>query len=578
MIKKLFRNYIKDVLGKNLNKTKNKEEILNNQKIVANSLSNINNQQPEKDSEILDNPFEKNQASIDNNLKIMRGWFDFKAINIRFTQKEIFNKFFPKNDEQQKLYKIFNYSRSVYLGFCEYKGCRINVKQYFDQLSLLFGFELEKREVILFKSLVDFFEVKKQNQTLLKKYYPKIGISDFENILKKIANQKLFSEECLKLIAKLISNKNEKNLSSSKKNEEISNKNEQIEQQQQQQQLKKSKLFSDISEKQGKNENKKFDKSAVNVEGLDNEKNKTYNHFTKEFDLFINAEKLAKKNELEELRKKFEKEYSENHNLINKLVRKLDKLFNSLNKNSWIYDQEEGYFDSSKFANFIANPDYHDIFKYEKQIREKNTVVSLLLDNSGSMRGKPIITSAITTEIITKVLEKCNVNVEILGFTTREWKGGNSKKKWENLGKPSRPGRLNDLLHIIYKDADCRWSNCKKNLGLVLKEGLLKENIDGEALTWAYSRLNLRREKKKILIVISDGAPVDDSTLSTNTPDILDNHLKDVVNQIQKKNKVQLLAIGIGHDVSKYYNNAFIIEDVDSLGDVIIENLSKMLS
>ena len=565
-------------MGKNLTKTENKEEILNNQKIVANSISNINNQQLEKNSEILDNPFEKNQASIDNdNLKISRGWFDFKAINIRFTQKEIFNKFFPKNDEQQKLYKIFNYSRSVYLGFCEYKGCRINIKKYFDQLSLLFEFELKKKDVILFKSLVDFFEEKKQSQTLLKKYYPKLEISDFENIKKKIANQQLFSEECLKLIAKLISNKNEKDSSSSKKNEETSNKNEQIEQQKKQQ-LKKSKLFSDISKKQGKNENKKFDKSIVDEDGLDNVKNKTYNYFTKEFDLFINAEKLAKKNELEELRKKIEKEYSENHNLINKLVRKLDKLFNSLNKNLWIYDQEEGYFDSSKFANFIANPDYHDIFKYEKQIREKNTVVSLLLDNSGSMRGKPIITSAITTEIITKVLEKCNVNVEILGFTTREWKGGNSKKKWENLGKPSLPGRLNDLLHIIYKDADCRWSNCKKNLGLVLKEGLLKENIDGEALTWAYRRLNLRREKKKILIVISDGAPVDDSTLSANAPDILDNHLKDVVNQIQKKNKVHLLAIGIGHDVSKYYSNAFIIEDVDSLGDVIIENLSKMLS
>ena len=565
-------------MGKNLTKTENKEEILNNQKIVANSISNINNQQLEKNSEILDNPFEKNQASIDNdNLKISRGWFDFKAINIRFTQKEIFNKFFPKNDEQQKLYKIFNYSRSVYLGFCEYKGCRINIKKYFDQLSLLFEFELKKKDVILFKSLVDFFEEKKQSQTLLKKYYPKLEISDFENIKKKIANQQLFSEECLKLIAKLISNKNEKDSSSSKKNEERSNKNEQIEQQKKQQ-LKKSKLFSDISKKQGKNENKKFDKSIVDEDGLDNVKNKTYNYFTKEFDLFINAEKLAKKNELEELRKKIEKEYSENHNLINKLVRKLDKLFNSLNKNLWIYDQEEGYFDSSKFANFIANPDYHDIFKYEKQIREKNTVVSLLLDNSGSMRGKPIITSAITTEIITKVLEKCNVNVEILGFTTREWKGGNSKKKWENLGKPSLPGRLNDLLHIIYKDADCRWSNCKKNLGLVLKEGLLKENIDGEALTWAYRRLNLRREKKKILIVISDGAPVDDSTLSANAPDILDNHLKDVVNQIQKKNKVHLLAIGIGHDVSKYYSNAFIIEDVDSLGDVIIENLSKMLS
>ena len=565
-------------MGKKLTKTKNKGEILDNQKLVANSLSNIDHRKLEKSSEFLDSPFEKNQTVIDeSNLRITRGWFDFKAINIRFTKKEVFDKFFPKNEKQQKLYKILNYSRSIYLGFCEYRGCRINIKKYFDQLSLLFGFELEKKQIILFKSLVDFFEVKKKNTTLLKRYFPKLRESDFENILKKISDQEQFSKECLKLIEKLISNDKDEDLRSSKQNEEKSHKNEQIEQQKKQQR-KQSKLFSDFSEKQDKNEKKRFNKSIRDEDDLDNVKNKNYNYFTKEFDLFINAEKLAKKNELEELRIKFEKEYSENHTLINKLVRKLDKLFNSLNKNSWIYDQEEGYFDSSKFASFIANPDYQDIFKYEKQIREKNTVVSLLLDNSGSMRGKPIITSAITTEIITKVLEKCNVNVEILGFTTREWKGGNSKKKWESLGKPNLPGRLNDLLHIIYKDADCRWSNCKKNLGLVLKEGLLKENIDGEALTWAYTRLNLRREKKKILIVISDGAPVDDSTLSTNTPDILDNHLKDIVNQIQKKNKVQLLAIGIGHDVSKYYSNAFIIEDVDSLGDVIIENLSKMLS
>ena len=565
-------------MGKNLTKTKNKGEILDNQKLVANSLSNIDHRKLEKSSEFLDSPFEKNQTVIDeSNLRITRGWFDFKAINIRFTKKEVFDKFFPKNEKQQKLYKILNYSRSIYLGFYEYRGCRINIKKYFDQLSLLFGFELEKKQIILFKSLVDFFEVKKKNTTLLKRYFPKLRESDFENILKKISDQEQFSKECLKLIEKLISNDKDEDLRSSKQNEEKSHKNEQIEQQKKQQR-KQSKLFSDFSEKQDKNEKKRFNKSIKDEDDLDNVKNKNYNYFTKEFDLFINAEKLAKKNELEELRIKFEKEYSENHTLINKLVRKLDKLFNSLNKNSWIYDQEEGYFDSSKFASFIANPDYQDIFKYEKQIREKNTVVSLLLDNSGSMRGKPIITSAITTEIITKVLEKCNVNVEILGFTTREWKGGKSKKKWESLGKPNLPGRLNDLLHIIYKDADCRWSNCKKNLGLVLKEGLLKENIDGEALTWAYTRLNLRREKKKILIVISDGAPVDDSTLSTNTPDILDNHLKDIVNQIQKKNKVQLLAIGIGHDVSKYYSNAFIIEDVDSLGDVIIENLSKMLS
>ena len=562
-------------MEKNLAKTQNKEEILNNQKIVATSLSNRDFQILKENNEFQNNPFEKNESSIDiSNLKITRGWFDFKAINLRYINKNIFNKFYPKNGNQQKLYKLLNYSRSIFLGY-EYKGCKVNIGKYFDKLNLLFEYELDRKEIILFKSLVNFFENKKINKNIKKKYYPKLLESDFENIFKKINNQEKYSKECLKLIKKLISNKNEEEFSSANKIEDLNDKNQKIEQQQQQQ---KSKFLSDISKKEGQKEKKKFDKPILDETDVEKIKNKTYNYFTKEFDLFINAEKLAKKDELEELRRKFEKEYSENHGLINKLARKLDRLFNSLNKNSWIYDQEEGHFDSSKFANFIANPDYQDIFKYEKQIREKNTVVSLLLDNSGSMRGKPIITSAITTEIITKVLEKCNVNVEILGFTTKEWKGGKSKKKWENHGKPSLPGRLNDLLHIIYKDADCRWSNCKKNLGLVLKEGLLKENIDGEALTWAYSRLNLRREKKKILIVISDGAPVDDSTLSTNTPDILDNHLKDIVAEIQKKNQVHLLAIGIGHDVSKYYKNAFVIEDVDSLGDVIIENLSKMLS
>ena len=199
------------------------------------------------------------------------------------------------------------------------------------------------------------------------------------------------------------------------------------------------------------------------------------------------------------------------------------------------------------------------------------------MDNSGSMRGKPIITSALTSEILTQTLEKCNVNVEILGFTTNQWKGGDSKRKWEKLERPTNPGRLNDLLHIVYKDADSSWNVSKKNLGLVLKEGLLKENIDGEALIWASNRLEKRAEKK-ILIVISDGgAPVDDSTLSVNNPNILEDHLKEVVSEIEKENKINLVAIGIGHDVSKYYKKAFTIDSPEKLGDIIIENLADNL-
>ena len=299
--------------------------------------------------------------------------------------------------------------------------------------------------------------------------------------------------------------------------------------------------------------------------------------FTKQFDTFTKAERLISYSELKQLRQRFDEVCKDNTKLINNLAKKLEKLLYSLDFSTWKFDQDEGYFDSSRFSQFIANSKNSNIFKLENENTEKNTVVSLLLDNSGSMRGKPIVTSAMTAEIITKTLEKCRVNVEILGFTTKEWKGGKSKKLWEKMNKDPNPGRLNDLLHIVYKDADTPWNQTKRNLGLVLKDGLLKENIDGEALIWASSRLKKRNEKKKILIVISDGAPVDDATLSSNNSNILDNHLKEVVSEIEKKKAIDIIAIGIGHDVSKYYSRAFTIDDVDKLGEIIIDNLTEIL-
>ena len=208
----------------------------------------------------------------------------------------------------------------------------------------------------------------------------------------------------------------------------------------------------------------------------------------------------------------------------------------------------------------------------------KNTVVTLLLDNSGSMRGRPIIIAANAVEILTKTLERCGVKVEILGFTTREWKGGQSKKEWEKVGKEFKPGRLNDLLHIVYKDSNRSWKNCNKNLGLVLKDGLLKENIDGEALLWANQRLIAKEQKKKILIVISDGAPVDDATLSANNTNILESHLSETINKIQRADKIDLLAIGIGHDVTRYYKKAFTIDDASKLAEIMLEKLTEIFS
>ena len=234
--------------------------------------------------------------------------------------------------------------------------------------------------------------------------------------------------------------------------------------------------------------------------------------------------------------------------------------------------------DSSKLSRIIIDPFHSLSHKMEKEIQFKDTIVTLLIDNSGSMRGRPISVAAICADILSRTLERCSVKVEILGFTTKNWKGGKSREKWNSENKPINPGRLNDLRHIIYKSADKPWRQSKKNLGLMLKEGLLKENIDGEAILWAYNRLSKRKEERKILMVISDGAPVDDSTLSVNSGNFLEKHLKKMVKFIENKSNIEILAIGIGHDVSRYYKKAIKITDVQELGDVMINQLTKLFS
>ena len=245
---------------------------------------------------------------------------------------------------------------------------------------------------------------------------------------------------------------------------------------------------------------------------------------------------------------------------------------------SWDFDLEEGLLDNSKLTRIIIDPFNSLSFKKEKDIEFKDTLVTILIDNSGSMRGKPISVAAICADILSRTLERCSVKVEILGFTTKHWKGGSSREKWMKNNKPVLPGRLNDLRHIIYKSADTPWRQAKNNMGLMLKEGLLKENIDGEALKWAFNKMNKRKEERRILMVISDGAPVDDSTLSTNTSDYLEKNLKATVKWIENKSDVELLAIGIGHDVTRYYKRAVKITDVQDLGDVMINQLSDLFT
>ena len=245
---------------------------------------------------------------------------------------------------------------------------------------------------------------------------------------------------------------------------------------------------------------------------------------------------------------------------------------------SWEFDLEEGQLDSSKLPRIIMDPFNSLSFKKEKDLEFRDTIVTLLIDNSGSMRGRPITIAAICADILSRTLERCAVKVEILGFTTKNWKGGQSREKWNVTKKISNPGRLNDLRHIIYKSADAPWRQSKKNIGLMLKEGLLKENIDGEAILWAYNRIKKRKEERKIIMVISDGAPVDDSTLSVNSGDYLEKHLKQTVKFIEDKTDTEILAIGIGHDVSRYYSKAIKITDVQELGDVMFDQLSNLFN
>lgn len=302
----------------------------------------------------------------------------------------------------------------------------------------------------------------------------------------------------------------------------------------------------------------------------------SYAIYTTQFDEIIKAEDLADDFELTRLRTQLDKQLGPLQTIIAKLANRLQRKLLARQNRSWQFDLEEGYLDSSRLARIVANPSVPLSFKQEKEIEFKDTIVTLLLDNSGSMRGRPITIAAMCADILARTLERCNIKVEILGFTTRTWKGGKSRDLWIGNGRTPEPGRLNDLRHIIYKSADTPMRRSRKNLGLMLKEGILKENIDGEALAWAYNRLAARSETRKILMVISDGAPVDDSTLSVNPSNILERDLQHVINWIEMIDKVDLTAIGIGHDVTRYYARAIMVADASELGEALVNNLSDL--
>ncbi|MGO9396523.1 MAG: cobaltochelatase subunit CobT [Xanthobacteraceae bacterium] len=315
-----------------------------------------------------------------------------------------------------------------------------------------------------------------------------------------------------------------------------------------------------------------------NASVLDAPENFGYHAFTRQFDEVAGAESLCDTEELERLRSFLDKQLALLHVAVSRLANRLQRRLLAQQSRAWDFDLEEGTLDTARLSRVVTDPFQSLSFKRERDTTFRDTVVTLLLDNSGSMRGRPIMVAACCADILARTLERCGVKVEILGFTTRQWKGGQAREQWLAAGKPANPGRLNDLRHIIYKAADTPWRRARRNLGLMMREGLLKENIDGEALDWAHKRLLARPESRKILMMISDGAPVDDSTLSVNPGNYLERHLRWVIEDIETRSPVELIAIGIGHDVTRYYRRAVTIVDAEELGGVMTEKLAELFA
>jgi len=535
----------------------------------------------------------------------LRAFADSEALKIKYTNETTYLKNQPDGSMAKALYAIAEKIRYEKIGSNKLKGIKNNITQCYENKFL--GKKIEEIKTESDVPITDAFELYlrsyffgiKQNNTTKK------ILSHWKNLFNKnikekltelnssIENQERFGELVSNLIDKLeFEDVNEKENETKKEEPEDKSSNSEGKDNEK-----------DLSKMEDTTEDSSLSVNDTNFEALaenndsDNLEEKEaegnpnlqrfdkknalkekYKIFTDNFDEVKNAEELENNEEILRLRKSLDQQLTNLQSLIAKLANKLQRQLLAKQNRSWEFDLEEGMLDASKLSRVVVNPFHSLSYKMEKETEFKDTVVTLLIDNSGSMRGRPISVAAICADILSRTLERCSVKVEILGFTTKNWKGGKSREEWNSKNKPKNPGRLNDLRHIIYKSADKPWRQSKKNLGLMLKEGLLKENIDGEALLWAFKRISSRKEERKILMVISDGAPVDDSTLSVNSGDYLEKHLKQTVKWIEENSNIEILAVGIGHDVTRYYKKAIKITDVQELGDVMINQLTKLFS
>jgi cobaltochelatase CobT len=534
----------------------------------------------------------------------VRAEADSSALKRKFSSDEIYKKNLPNNSNCKSLYAIAEKIRYETLGGKMLKGIEKNLKDNYSQMiNLKRKDQLKTKEDVPVAEAFELYMLKNFYDIKLNSLSSKMlnfweqefdqSISKHINFLKNnFEDQNAYCSKFSKLLQDMDIFQTEDNEETKEDNQDEgqdnpSNDDQESEDEDQKDENKEQEteasLDSDYDIDEYKldeqlvdtDSDKQSSEQVIQKKNI-NDLNLEYKIYTTKFDEIIKAENLENADEANKLRKTLDQQLISFQDVVTKLANKLQRQLLAKQNRAWEFDLEEGLLDSSKLPRIIMDPYNSLSFKKEKDLDFKDTIVTLLIDNSGSMRGRPITIAAICADILSRTLERCSVKVEILGFTTKNWKGGQSREFWNKQDKPKTPGRLNDLRHIIYKGADTHWRQAKNNLGLMLKEGLLKENIDGEAINWALSRLKKRKEERKILMVISDGAPVDDSTLSVNSGDFLEKHLKKMVKFIEDKTEIEVLAIGIGHDVSRYYNRAIKITDVNELGDVMISQLSSL--
>ena len=535
----------------------------------------------------------------------LRAETDSSALKKKFSNNEIFNKNLPGNPSCKSLYNIAEKIRYELLGGKMLKGVGKNLSENYNRKIFSIRKEQLKNkedvpvtEAFELYMLNKFFKLKLNDVSekmldFWKKEFDESIDKHFDFLSKNLEDQNNYSlkfSEILENMNVFASNNDENNEKNNEQENKQDNKSENNNDSQSDDKEEEEKQgdsqtsldagfdLNDQHMEEQLEDSDSLKKSTenilqkININNIDQD----YKVFTTEFDEIAKAEILENIKETQKLRKNLDHQLVGFQDLITKLANKLQRQLLAKQNRAWEFDLEEGLLDSSKLTRIIMDPYNSLSFMKEKDLDFKDTIVTLLIDNSGSMRGRPITIAALCADILSRTLERCSVKVEVLGFTTKNWKGGKSREAWTKNDKPKNPGRLNDLRHIIYKGADTQWRQAKNNIGLMLKEGLLKENIDGEAISWAYNRIKKRKEERKILMVISDGAPVDDSTLSVNSGDFLEKHLKKMVKFIETKSDVEILAIGIGHDVSRYYDKAIKITDVHELGDVMVSQLSGL--